>query len=129
MRIIFYVLILAVFFTACDESRVYEKNFDFHQRFWATSEKPEFAFEIADASVNYNLQCDIRKSISFPCTRLFTKYYLEDSTGNSLQKKLTSTYLFEQQTGKPLGSSGLGDIYDHRTPVLNNFHFPRPGKY
>jgi gliding motility-associated lipoprotein GldH len=129
MRICFPVLILAIFFVACDESRVYEQNHDFEDRLWPAAEKPEFEFEVKDTLVNYNLYCDIRNSIAFPYTRLFVHYYLEDSTGALLQKKLTSTYLFDQNSGKPLGTSGLGDIYDHRTPILNNYHFPYSGKY
>ena len=129
MRIFFPVLILAIFMTACDESRVYEKNHDFEERMWPVTEKPEFEFEIKDAQVNYNLYCDVRNTISFPYTRIFINYYLEDSSGVLLREKLTSTYLFDQDTGKPLGTSGLGDIYDHRTPILNNYHFAHPGKY
>jgi gliding motility-associated lipoprotein GldH len=38
-------------------------------------------------------------------------------------------FLFDQHTGKPQGSSGLGDIYDQRFPVISNYKFPSPGKY
>jgi gliding motility-associated lipoprotein GldH len=36
--------------------------------------------------------------------------------------------LFEPKTGKPLGS-GLGDIFDHRQLLLDDYKFPNSGKY
>jgi gliding motility-associated lipoprotein GldH len=37
--------------------------------------------------------------------------------------------LFDQKTGRPNGSSGLGDLFDHRISLLSNYHFERPGAY
>ena len=33
------------------------------------------------------------------------------------------------KTGKPFGTSGLGDIYDHRFELLKDYQFPTRGKY
>jgi gliding motility-associated lipoprotein GldH len=129
MRIAVFVLLITMLFSACDEERVYEKNFDFEDRFWPVSQKPEFEFEIHDNKANYNLYCNIRNSVSFPYSRLFINYSLEDTTGVSLKKQLTPAFLFDQHSGKPEGTSGLGDIYDQRIPLLRNYHFPNPGKY
>ena len=38
-------------------------------------------------------------------------------------------YLFDAKTGKPSGKSGIGDLYDHRFLLLQNYQFPKPGKY
>ena len=129
MRIFFPFIMLAVLFSACDENRVYEKNNDFQNRYWVVNEKPAFEFDIAEDQYNYNLYCDIRNTVSFPYSRLFFNYQLEDSAGVVLQKKLTEKTLFDPKTGKPFGSSGLGDIYDHRVTILSNYHFPYKGKY
>ncbi len=119
----------AVVFYSCDDNRVFEKNFDFDERFWPVTTVPEFEFEVKDVKVNYNLYCNIRNSVSFPYSRLFLNYSLVDSTGAVLQKKLSEAFLFDKQTGKPQGNSALGDIYDQRIPLLQNYRFANPGKY
>jgi gliding motility-associated lipoprotein GldH len=129
MRIVGVIFLLAVLLSACDENRVYEKNRDFKERSWLVSDTTVFEFRIADTVLNYNMYCNIRNSLAFPYSRLFVNAYLEDSTGRVMQKKLIQTYLFDRDTGKPMGSSGLGDIYDQRIPLMNAYRFPYSGKY
>lgn len=129
MKKVVFVLLAAILFSGCDESRVYEKNIDFPDRLWLMNDKPEFEFEITDTAVSYNLYCNLRNSVSFPYSRLFIKYVLLDPAGTQLQKKLTPAILFDQHTGKPHGASGLGDIYDHRIALLKNYNFKISGKY
>ena len=71
----------------------------------------------------------MRNSVSYPWSRLFITYYLQDSTGKDLQTKLLNEDLFDTKSGKPLGESGLGDIYDHQFQVLRDYQFAYPGKY
>ncbi len=129
MRICLPLLFLALFAAGCDDTRVFEQYQDFEQRSWLISEKPEFEFEIANTVDQYTLYCNVRNSVSFPYSRLFVKYELKDSTGKVLEGKMMPAFLFDQQTGKPQGSTGLGDIYDHRFPFISNYRFPGPGKY
>ena len=129
MRKVVFALLLAGVLSACDDSRIYEKNFDFEKNYWLVAEKPAFDFEITDNKTNYNLYCNVRNSVSFPYSRLFINYSLEDSTRAILQRKLLPVFLFDQHTGKPQGVSGLGDIYDHQIPLLKNHQFAAPGKY
>ena len=129
MRLIFGFLILAGVLSSCDDSRVYEQNYDFEKREWLVNDKPAFEFEINDTVNSYHLNGYIRNSVSFPYSRLFVNFYLEDSSGVSLQKKMMETFLFDPKTGKPLGTSGLGDIYDQVVPIFRNYHFPYAGKY
>lgn len=129
MRIAGIMIVLGVVMTSCDNSRVYEQYVDFEQRSWMVNEKPEFEFEIADASQKYSLYANVRNSVSYPWSRLFVTYYLQDSTGKDLQTKLINEDLFDARSGKPLGESGLGDIYDHQFQVLRDYQFTHPGKY
>ena len=121
------VLLTALF--SCDSSRVYEQQMDFENRSWILNNQPRFDFTITDHTKNYNIYCTVRNSLTFPYSRIFVSYYLNDSSGNQLRKGLVSTYLFDQKTGKPNGSSGLGDLFDHRIPLLTRYHFERPGVY
>jgi gliding motility-associated lipoprotein GldH len=119
---------LALALSACDQDRVYELNYDFDKRYWLAGEQPEFEFEITDTTLRYNLYCNIRNSVSYPYSRLFLNYSLQDSSGKPLLEKMTQTFLFDKSTGKPQGSSGLGDIYDQRI-FLTNHQFTYSGKY
>lgn len=129
MRSFLVVMIIAFFFLSCDDQRVYERNIDFDSRYWLTSEKPELEFEITDSLQSYALYCNVRNSLEYPFARVFVTYYLQDSTGALLQKDLVSEFLFDEKTGEPFGDSGLGDIYHHRIPLIQNFRFPYSGKY
>lgn len=130
MRKVSLVLLaaLAIFLSSCDKKRVYEKNVDFEKRYWLVEDQPKFEFSIVDAAIPYNLYCDIRNEVSYPKTNLYLTYYLRDST-TLLQKKLISNLLFDEKTGQPFGTSGLGDVYDHRVPLLMGYTFKHPGKY
>jgi gliding motility-associated lipoprotein GldH len=129
MRIFLICVMLAMFVGGCDDSRIYEVNHDFEQRIWLVADKPDFEFEITNTTDKYNLYCNVRNSVAFPYSRLFVKYSLEDSTGKALEGKMLPAFLFDQHTGKPQGSSGLGDIYDQRFPIVTNYQFSAAGKY
>ena len=129
MRILFLVSIICIGFSACDNARVYEQNVDFPERYWIVSEKPEFEFTIDKPADRYTLYGNVRNSVSYPYARLFFTYYLLDSTGAEIQKKLVTQYLFDAKSGKPFGNSGLGDIYDHRVELLKDHQFKYKGTY
>ena len=129
MRAVHALLIAGLLLSACDDNRVYEQISDFDNRQWISAEKPQFEFFINDISKRYNLYTDIRNSVSYPYSRFFFTYYLQDSTGSDLQKQLVTEFLFDAKTGKPFGKSGIGDLYDHRFLLLENYQFPNTGKY
>lgn len=129
MRSFFGFTIIISLLFSCDDERVYEKNIDFDSRYWLVSENPEFEFEISDTLQPYNLYCNVRNSIAYPYARIFLTYYLQDSSGLLIEKKLVAQLLFDDKTGKPQGNSGLGDIYDHRIPLKMDYRFEYPGKY
>lgn len=128
MRVILFSL-LVVLIWSCDSDRLYEKNHDFEDRAWLASDKPVFEFTVSDTLKHYNLYCNIRNSVDYPYSRIFITYSLQDSSGTSVAKNLISAFLFEEKTGKPLGSSGLGDVYDQQVPILKNYKFPKSGTY
>lgn len=125
--VLFLLLILSL--AGCDRSRLYEQNHDFEARAWIVSDQPVFEFDITDTVNTYNVYCNIRNSVKYPYSRIFINYALQDSTGVSVSKNLISAFLFEEKTGKPIGSSGLGDVYDQQIPVLKKFKFKTAGKY
>jgi len=128
MRLIFCLVLMAMIAISCDSNRVYENNVDFKDRSWKIAEPAKFEFQITDTVKKYNLLMDVRNSIDYPFARLFVNYDLtKDSL--SLSKELVSVYLFDQKTGKPFGTSGIGDIYDHQFFLMKNYSFKKAGKY
>ncbi len=126
-RLSFIAVVLI--FASCDSSRIYEQNFDFENRYWAVAEQPQFEFTIDNVNQKYNLYVNVRNEISYPNANLYFTYYLADSTGKVLEKELVTEFLFDKKTGKPLGKSVLGDIYDHQIQLQKGYIFKNPGKY
>lgn len=129
MRSLFGFAVIALVFFSCDEYRVYEKNTDFDSRHWVVNEKPVFEFDIPDSLNTYNLYCNVRNSLEYPYSRIFITYYLQDTLGTTIEKDLVQQMLFDDKTGEPLGESGLGDLYDHRILLKQNYRFSHPGKH
>ncbi len=130
LKISFLILLaLTTVLISCETNRVYETNHDFEDRTWKINETQEFEFRIDDPKKRYNLHYNVRNSLDYPFSRIFVTYHLQDSLGNELQTKLTMQDLFDQKTGVPFGTSSLGDIYDHRFLLLDNYEFKFPGKY
>ncbi|QOI97169.1 MAG: gliding motility lipoprotein GldH [Flammeovirgaceae bacterium] len=125
----FVMLILSLTIAGCDSSRLYEKNHDFTHRLWTTGEQPRFDFEITDNTQPYNLYLTVRNESVYPYANLYVTWHLLDSAGRELHQKLITEFLFDKKTGKPLGQSGIGDIYDHRFLLLGKHTFPYSGRY
>ena len=120
---------LVLFCVACDDSRVFEQYHDFDNTPWRMSEKPKFEFTIDDKQAKYNIYSNVRNAVSYPWSRFFMNYTLQDSAGAVLKKSLMNEFLFDAKSGEPFGESGLGDIYDHQFLLLKDFQFPYKGKY
>jgi gliding motility-associated lipoprotein GldH len=129
MRFLLSVAGIALVLSACDSNRVYEINRDFSDRTWKVADTVQFHFRIKDPGVKYNILYAVRNSLEYPYARLFVTWHLRDSTGKELDKKLVSGYLFEEKTGRPTGTSGIGDIYDHRFMLIPDYKFVQSGKY
>lgn len=129
MRFFFALITFSAFLLSCDDGRVYEKNTDFESRYWLVNDKPEFEFVVTDSLATYNLYCNIRNSLEYPFARIFVTYYLRDSLGVVLEKNLVQQMLFDEKTGQPFGETGLGDLYDHRILLRQNYRFAGTGKH
>jgi gliding motility-associated lipoprotein GldH len=120
---------LLVVLLGCDSNRLFEQNVSLLDSNWIVSEKPSFKFRIRDTGKQYNMYCNIRNNSSYPYARFFFSYALKDSIGTVLNTNLKTAFLFDVKTGKPMGNSGIGDVFDHQIPVLTNFQFKYAGTY
>ena len=119
----------AIFFlTACDDTRVYEENYDFEQKVWLTDTIPTFEFEISNPDQRYNIIWNVRNTLNYPYHNLYLTYYLEDTLGRRIATDLHNMHLFDPKTGEPYGS-GLGDIFNHQIIALPTYQFDSAGTY
>jgi gliding motility-associated lipoprotein GldH len=86
-------------------------------------------FEILDSVAHYNVYYRIRNSSDYPFARIFVQYSLLDAKKVEIQNKLLSSNLFDQRTGMPLGSSSIGDRFDHQFLILGKHKFHQLGKH
>lgn len=114
--------------SSCDVNRVYEKNSDLEGRIWLEDSMIEFDVRLDDASLPYNLYTNVRNGSAYSFYNLYVQYAIVDSTGREIKKSLENLILFDPKTGEPYGS-GLGDVFDHQIPILNNYYFPDEGSY
>ncbi|KXK29823.1 MAG: gliding motility-associated lipoprotein GldH [Bacteroidetes bacterium OLB12] len=128
MRLLILFAAVTILISGCDNSRLFENYVEFKDRNWKIQEPVQFEFEITNTQQQYNLYYEVRNSLDYPWQRIFVNYQLTDSTGTTLSQKLVSDYLFEK-SGQPRGRSGLGDVYDHRFKILQDYSFKNPGKY
>lgn len=123
----FFLGLIFLCVSACDPSRVYEANYDFPERYWAKEIQPAFKFNITHEG-KHNLYFNVRNESSFKNANIYFTYYLSDTTGQVLETKLTSEYLFDGKTGEPFGRTVLGDIFDHQL-LISNIDFENTGTY
>jgi len=124
----FMLFCIILLVTGCNSNRVYEQNWDLESRFWHQDDLPEFTFRIDDTTSTYNLYYNLRNTASYPYYNIYITHFLADSTDQILSTELDELILFDEKTGEPYGN-GLGDIFDHQQPALENFKFPQVGPY
>lgn len=124
------LLLVAVLISlvSCDSNRIFEDNQDLEEAFWHKDSVISFRFTVPDATLRYQVSTNIRNSSAYPFHNLYYQYNLTDSTGRVLAGKLENINLFDPKTGQPNGS-GLGDLFDHRQQILDDFEFPYSGEF
>jgi gliding motility-associated lipoprotein GldH len=127
MKYLISLLTIASLFS-CDQSRVFEDNVAIDGEFWHQDSLITLLFNIPENNLAYDVFVNVSNESNYPSYNLYFKYSLLDSVGTVLENELVNIDLFEPKTGKPLGS-GLGDIFDHRQLLLDDYKFPNSGKY
>lgn len=128
MRKIVPVIIFMLTLVACDDTRIYETNIELSDKSWASDSILLFDFEINSTDTPVNVLYNVRNTLSYPFQNLYVKYTLQDTLGHILSEELVNQSLFDLKTGKPFGS-GIGDVFDHRFEVLEEYSFKEPGTY
>lgn len=132
-----YILLMLLIGVSCKDNstRVFEKNIEIKEGNWQREDIKEFAIEIPDSSLQYNLLYNIRNTSRYPYYNLYLSMEITDSSGQRLNMQEHELYLFDPTTGKPAGEKSffdkgsLGDIYDQTYPAYVRVRFPYTGKY
>jgi len=127
MRILFLGILFSAL-TACTKPSEFFSMVE-TAPYWRANTPVSFEIAVKDVNQPYNLFCDIRYSADYNWSRFFTVYQVKDSVGRSLDSLLLEYYLFDPVTGKPLGNSGIGDLYEKEFLIRKEFRFPFPGKF
>jgi len=122
------VLLASLALISCNKNRIFEKNITIQDRIWHKDSVIQFQFHIEDIYSGYRLFYNIRNTNLYPYHNLYLQYTLEDTLGNVINSDLNEVFLFDAKTGKPLGD-GMGDIFDNRFTILDDYHFDNPGIY
>lgn len=122
-------VVMLLTLAGCGDNKVYQEYSDFNRGYWLVGDTAKFEFTIDDTLSRYNLFCNIRNSTQYPYSRIFVNFSLADTLGKNYHNALLNDFLFDPKSGAPFGKTGLGDLYDHQLPVLNNYKFTSSGPY
>lgn len=128
IKSLWLLLLGAAFLFACDPSRVFEENQDLEGDAWVKDHRVSFEFQVDDADMRYHIYANLRNAQNYPFQNLYYQYTLADSVGAVLEEELKNIQLFDPKTGQPYGE-GLGDLFDHRQLLLEDYDFPQRGSY
>lgn len=121
------VVSLFVFFSSCDENRVYEKNIDFTSYEWKYEDAKVFEIDIADAAPK-TIFVNFRHTYFFETRNVLLN--LEVKFPNDSILKMPVDILLSEPNGM-WHSECSGDICDFKFPIeaFTNYSFADTGKY
>jgi gliding motility-associated lipoprotein GldH len=119
-------LLCVIFFSSCDNKRIYEENQTIPETVWGSDNILKFDVEIADTVLPTNFYVNVRNADGYPYNNLFL--FIKTTFPNGKTSDDTLECVLADEKGKWLGS-GMGDIYDNQIPFKRNVRFPVSGKY
>jgi gliding motility-associated lipoprotein GldH len=121
-----FFLLCVLFFSSCDNSRIFEQNQDIPESGWKHDNIVKFDVDIKDPSTPTNFYINVRNADGYPYSNLFL--FLKTTLPNGKMLNDTLECILADEKGKWLGS-GMGDIYDNQIPFKRNVRFPQAGTY
>ena len=119
-------LLMVLFYTACDTSRVFEKNTELPDYIWDKNNVLKFSVDIQDSISSHNLYINVRNASHYQYNNLFLFVTTHAPKGGVVKDTIELT--LADAKGKWLGS-GLGDVWDNQILYKRNVRFPFKGTY
>ena len=125
-KYIIFFFILSFSFAACQNSFVFEQEFEVPDKIWKSDQAVRFETEIQDTASIYNLYIKISNTEFYPNSNLwlFTK-----TIAPNQKAQIDTVELFlADQTGKWFGKESDG-LWSGYYPFKTDVRFPQKGKY
>lgn len=122
----FLFLCLALFFSSCTQSFIYEKDISFPEKVWNYENKVDFEFEISDTETLYNLYLDVSHATDFSSQNMYVKFYTKFPS-NKILSDVVSLEL-ANKGGIWFGSCD-SETCNLRIPIQSNIYFEEKGEY
>ena len=123
----FQLIILALIFSACSETGLYEKVHFLKGNAWSSNQQPEFVFEVKDTVSRYQVYFLIRHGDAYEFNNVWIRLNSK-LPGDSVERKDRFDIPLANQN-KWLGS-GMDDIFDHRVLLYREpVKFSKTGQY
>ncbi len=123
----FQIIILALFFSACSETGLYEKVYFMEGNAWSANQQPAFVFEVKDTVSSYQVYFLIRHGDAYEFNNVWIRLNSKLPGDSVVRKDRFDIPLANQN--KWLGS-GMDDIFDHRVLLYREpVRFRKTGQY
>ena len=119
-------LVCVLFFSSCDNNRIFEQNQAIPETGWAATNKIKFNVDIKDPSTPTNFYINVRNADGYPYSNIFL--FIKTTFPNGKRSNDTLECVLADEKGKWIGS-GMGDLYDNQIPFKKNVRFPLAGSY
>ena len=119
-------LFIFLLFSSCDKNRIYEKNIAVDKYEWSSNAVPQFAVEVSDTAILYNLYVNIRHADLYPFQNIWLLVGTQFPDGSRTSRRIE--IMLANDEGKWFGE-GLGDIWDFRSMIQENAFFTERGTY
>ncbi|WP_373496588.1 gliding motility lipoprotein GldH [Aquiflexum sp.] len=113
------LLLLCVLMLGCDKSRLFEKYQGMETGSWNIADT--VSFDLPKISDSHKTIVGIKYNDDYEFRNLYLTYLLKDSLGQIIETQLLEIPLFDNKSGKPLGS-GFGITFTKydTLPLLTN---------
>jgi len=125
-KLYFLGVLLILFVSGCDKTRVFEDNKTIEDNVWKTEEPVVFNVDVSDTITPCNFYMNIRHAEGYPFSNL--NIFLKTKFPNGKFARDTIELMLQSPEGKWQGS-GLGDIWDNQIMFKRGLRFPLRGKY
>lgn len=121
----FIVFMFILFLSGCANNNLADVNMELPENNWTYAKSVNAIVEVKDPSLAYNLSFKMRNTADYRYANIFVVVRLK---GNSLSKNTRYQFQLAKADGEWIGK-GSGDLYSNTFTLLNNFRFPKSGKY
>ena len=122
----FYLLLLALLFTQCSPSYVFEKEYDIANASWTYADTLDFDIHIEDTTALYNLYLDIEHAFNYSFQNIYIQIRTSYPSGKQLKELLPID--FADKTGKWYGKCN-SEWCQLRVNIQQKAFFNKKGKY